>query len=49
VDGVIGTAHTITLAGLEEMHAIVGVKAGMAGDNNEEQIDIDYMKIVQVR
>lgn len=49
VNGVIGTAHTITLAGLEEMHAIFGVKAGNAGDTNEEQIDIDYMRIVQVR
>jgi len=45
VDGVAGTAHSLTLSGLGEMNAFFGVKAGGA---NEEAIEVDYIKIVQV-
>ena len=46
IDGVAGTAHAITLAGLEEMHLLLGAKAG---DANEEKLLVDYIKIVQIR
>jgi len=48
VDGVaVGDEHTITLAGLEEMHAIIGVKGGSSAA--EEAFFIDYIKVVQIR
>lgn len=43
----VGTAHSITLSGLEEMHAVCGVKAGPGG--GAETLQIDYVKIVQLR
>lgn len=43
----IGTAQNITLSGLEEMHAVFGVKAGPTG--GAETLQVDYLKIVQVR
>lgn len=47
VDGVaVGSEHTITLSGLGDMQAIVGVKGNGAA---EEAFFIDYMKIVQIR
>lgn len=46
VDGTAGTAHTIAVAGLEEMHVLFGIKAGSAV---EEAIEIDYIKCVQLR
>lgn len=46
LNGVAGTAHTISLTGLEEMHAFFGIKAGGA---NEESVEIDYIKCVQLR
>lgn len=45
VDGTAYTARNITLAGLEEMHFILGTKAAAA----EEAFSIDYVKIVQIR
>ena len=46
VDGTAGTAHTIAVAGLEEMHVFFGIKAGSVV---EEAIEIDYVKCVQLR
>lgn len=43
----VGTAQNITLSGLEEMHAVAGVKAGPGG--GAETLQIDYIKIVQLR
>jgi len=49
-DGVeMTTSHNLTIAGLEEMHLIGGVKAGNAGDTNEEHMIVDYVKVVQIR
>lgn len=45
VNGVAGTAHTMATTG-GECNACFGVKAGGA---NEEAIEIDYIKIVQLR
>jgi hypothetical protein len=42
-----GTAQNITLSGLEEMHAVMGVKAGPGGA--AETLQVDYFKIVQLR
>lgn len=42
VNGVAGTAHSITIAGLEEMHVLMGVKAGGA---NEEALLVDYVSV----
>lgn len=42
----IGTAHTLTIAGLEAMHAFFGVKAGGA---NEEKLVTDYIDSVEER
>jgi hypothetical protein len=42
-----GTAQNITLAGLEAMHAVFGVKAGPSG--GAETLQVDYLRIVQVR
>jgi len=46
VDGVAGTAHAITIAGLETMHFIMSVKTG---DTNAEQFLVDYVAIAQER
>ncbi len=46
IDGVAGTAHDITLAGLEEMHILMGVKTG---GTQEEALIVDYIHCVQVR
>lgn len=46
VNGVAGTAHSITIAGLEEMHIVFGVKAG---DTNAETLQVDYVLVVQER
>lgn len=42
-----GTAHSITLAGLEEMHLVIGVKAGPTA--GAETLQIDYIKVVAER
>ncbi len=42
-----GTAQNITLSGLEEMHAVFGVKAGPSGA--AETLQVDYLKILQLR
>lgn len=46
VNGTAGTAHNITIAGLEEMHIVAGVKAG---DTNAESLLVDYIGISQER
>jgi len=45
INGTSYTARNVTLAGLEEMHFILGVK----GAGAEEAFSIDYVKIVQIR
>lgn len=42
-----GAAQNITLAGLEEMHLVFGVKAGPA--NGAETLQVDYIKCRQLR
>jgi hypothetical protein len=42
-----GTAQNITLAGLEEMHVVAGVKAGPTAA--AETLQIDYIRCVQLR
>lgn len=44
---VAGETETISLAGLEEMHVVAGVKAGPS--NGAETLQIDYIKCVQLR
>ena len=46
VDGVAGTAHAITIAGLAEMHILMGAKAG---DANAETLLVDYAHVVMER
>jgi len=46
IDGVAGTAVTLTISGLEEMHILLGVKAG-AG--NAETLLVDYVQVLQER
>lgn len=46
VNGTAGTAHDITLAGLEEMHLVFGVKAGGA---NAETLSVDYLYVEATR
>lgn len=46
LDGVPGTAHAITLAGLAEMHLVFGAKAGGA---NAETLRVDAVQILAVR
>jgi len=46
VNGVAGTAHAITIAGLETMHFIMSVKTG---DTNAEAFLVDYIAIAQER
>lgn len=47
IDGTAYTVQNITLAGLAEMHFVIGVKAGPS--NNAETLDIDYVKVVAER
>lgn len=42
-----GTTMNLTRAGLEEMHAIMGVKAGPTA--GAETLEVDYIKVVQIR
>ena len=42
-----GTVQNITLAGLEEMHMVIGVKAGPTAA--AETLQVDYVKCVQLR
>ena len=46
LNGVAGAAKNITLAGLEEMHILLGAKAG---GGNAETLRCDYVKVLQVR
>lgn len=46
VNGVAGTAHALTISGLEEMHLVMTVKAG---DTNAESLMVDYVAIAQER
>jgi len=46
VNGVAGGAHAITIAGLQEMHLIMGVKSG---SDAEETLLVDYVAIAQER
>jgi hypothetical protein len=46
LNGVAGTEQNITLAGLEEMHILLGAKAG---GGNAETLRVDYVKVLQVR
>jgi hypothetical protein len=46
IDGVAGTPLNLTIAGMEEMHVLIGVKSG---GGNEEAIVVDYVKVVQLR
>lgn len=41
------TAHAITLTGLEQMHMVLGIKAGPGGA--AETLQVDYVKAVQLR
>ena len=43
----VGTAQDISLTGLEEMHAVFGVKAGPTA--GAETLQMDYIKVVQRR
>ena len=47
IDGVAGTAQTITLSGLAEMDLFFGVKAG--GGTPEEALEVDWIKVVQLK
>lgn len=44
---IMGTPHDITLAGLEEMHLVFGIKAGPAG--GAETLQVDYIRAIQLR
>jgi hypothetical protein len=46
INGVAYTAKNITLSGLEEMHILLGVKAG---GTNAETLKVDYVQVLQVR
>lgn len=46
VNGVAGTRHSITIAGLQEMHIIAGVKSGSAA---EETLQVDYIAVAAER
>ena len=46
VNGTAGTAHAITIAGLETMHFVMSVKTG---DTNAEAFLVDYVAISQER
>jgi hypothetical protein len=42
----VGTAHDLTISGLEEMHVLLGAKAG---GTNEEALLVDYVRVAQER
>jgi len=44
VNGVAGTAHDLTISGLEEMHLLLGVKAHSA---NAQTLEVDWVQVVQ--
>ena len=46
LDGVAGTAKNLTIAGLEEMHILLGAKAG---DANAETLLVDYVHVAVER
>jgi hypothetical protein len=46
LNGVAGTAHSITLAGLEEMHILFGVKSAGAAEGT---LLVDYVQVLQAR
>lgn len=46
LNGVAGTTHNITLAGLEEMHILLGVKSAGA---SEGSLYVDYVQVLQAR
>lgn len=46
VNGTAGTAHEITISGLQEMHLVMGVKAGFT---NAESLMVDYVAVSQER
>jgi hypothetical protein len=46
VNGVAGTAHQLTISGLDEMHILMGVKAG---GGNEENLKVDYVRCLMER
>lgn len=46
LNGVAGTPQAITLAGLEEMHILLGAKAGFT---NAETLRCDYVQVLAVR
>lgn len=46
LNGTAGTAQNITLAGLEEMHILLGAKAG---GSNAETLLVDYVQVLSVR
>jgi hypothetical protein len=46
IDGVVVATHRTLLSGMEEMHVILGVKAGGA---NAETLIVDYVRAIQVR
>lgn len=46
INGVAGTAHALTISGMEEMHVVMGVKAG---GGNAETLLVDYIHVQQER
>lgn len=46
INGVKGTVHSITIAGCDEMHILLGAKAG---GNNAETLLVDYVKVAMER
>jgi len=46
VDGTLGATLTLTIAGLQEMHLLLGAKAG---DANAETLLVDYVHVIQER
>ena len=46
LNGVAGTAQAITLSGLEEMHILLGLKAGGGAVEN---LRVDYVQVLAVR
>ena len=46
INGTAGTAHSITISGLQEIHILIGVKAG---SGNAETLPVDYIAVAQER
>lgn len=46
VDGVAGTVHDLTIAGMEEMHILIGVKAGTGA---AQPLTVDYVHVIAER